>query len=125
MAMRWNTAKRNALAGAGANDLVVLDIYTGAQPASANSAPSGVLLGSITGIVWAQGPAGVQTVTGSVSDEDANATGTAGWGRFRNVADTLRLDGAVGVDFALTEVNIIAGGTIELTAATLTMPSGE
>ena len=125
MALRLNTAKRNALADAGVNGLTHLDIYTGSQPASANSAASGTLLGTISGITWAAASSGAAALSASTDDSSADATGTAGWGRFRNAGDTLRVDGAVGAEFTLADTSIVAGGVISLTDATLTMPSGE
>lgn len=124
MALRLNTAKQIALAAEGVNGLVTLEIYTGTQPASANNAASGTLLGTITGITWTTtgNPA---TLAGSTDDTNAAASGTAGWGRFRNAGDTVRVDGAVAAEFTLADANIVAGGTISLTSATLTQPSGE
>lgn len=124
MTLRLNTAKQVQLAAAGVADLTHLDVYTGAQPASANDAPGGVLLGTITGITWdtTGNPA---VADGSVDDEDADASGVAGWGRFRNAAGTLRMDGAVGTDFVLDDVNIVAAGVISLISAALSQPSGE
>ena len=124
MATRFNTAKQNALADAGVASLTQVDIYTGTQPASANSAASGTLLGTVTAITWGAGSSGVATASGS-TDGTAGASGTAGWGRFRNAGDTLRMDGAVGAEFTLADANIVSGGTISLTSATLTQPSGE
>ena len=99
-------------------------MWSGAKPASANDAATGTLLGTITGITWTTSgnPA---SLAGSTPDDDADASGTAGWGRFRDAGDTLRMDGTVGADFTLADPNIVAGGQISLTSATLTQPSGE
>jgi hypothetical protein len=124
MAIRFNTARRNSLADAGVLDLTVLEIRTGGQPASANDAASGTLLATITGITWGAATAGVKTVTGT-PNVTAAATGTAGWGRFRNTGDTMRMDGVAGAEFTLADPNIVSGGTVTLTSASYTQPSGE
>ena len=124
MAVRFNTAKQVALAAAGVNDLTALDVYTGAQPASANTAASGTLLGTITDIAW--DASGNPAVLDDAPYEGAAIeSGTAGWGRFRNAGDTLRMDGAVGSDFTMADTSVVDGGTLRLTGASLTQPSGE
>lgn len=124
MALRFNTQKQIDLAGQAVDGLVELDIYTGAQPASANDAATGTLLGTVTGIAWDQ--SGNPAVLNDPPYEgSAVAGGEAGWGRFRNAGGTLRKDGAVGAEFTLADPNIVEGGTIRLTGANLTQPSGE
>ena len=124
MAVRFNTAKQVALSTAGVNDITHLDIYTGTQPASANDAASGTLLGTITGIGWTT--SGNPAVLADAPYEGtAVESGTAGWGRFRNAGDTLRMDGAVAAEFTMADTAVVSGGTLRLTAATLTQPSGE
>lgn len=123
MATRFNTAKRNALADTGVASLAFLDVYTGGQPASAQDAATGTLLGTVTGITWGAGAAGVASRTAS-DTVVAAATGTAGWGRFRNTGDTLRMDGVVGAEFTLNDNNIVVGGNVSITTATLTQPAG-
>ena len=122
MSIRWNTAKRNALVDAGVASLTVLEIRTGSQPASANDAASGTLLATIT-IAWGAGASGVASITGTPSTT-AVATGTAGWARFRNTGDTLRMDGAVGTDVTLNNNSITSGGTVTVTSGSLTQPAG-
>lgn len=123
MALRFNTAKQVALAAEGVTDLTVLEVRTGAQPASANTAASGTLLATITGITWTT--TGNPATLSGTPNVAAVASGAAGWGRFRNAGDTLRMDGLVGSEFTLADVNIVSGGTVTLTSATLTQPSGE
>lgn len=122
MAHRLNDAQRNKVADAFVSGIVALDIYTGAQPA-AGAAASGTLLGTITGITWGAAAAGVTNVTASTDDEDADASGTAGWGRFRNADGSEFFDGAVGAEFTLADANIVAGGAISLTSASITQPA--
>lgn len=122
MAHRLNDAQRNKVADAYVTDIVELDIYTGAQPA-AGGAATGTLLGTITAITWGAAAAGVVNASGSTDDADADASGTAGWGRFRNAGGTEFFDGAVGVEFTLADAEIVAGGTISLTSASITQPA--
>lgn len=123
MAYRLNDAARNATLEGQVNDLTDLDIYSGVQPA-AGAAASGTLLASITGITWSAASAGSKSVSGTPSDTSADASGTAGWGRFRNAGGTKFVDGAVGAEFTLADANIVAGGTVTLTSATVTQPAG-
>jgi len=122
MPIRFNDGQRTAFAAA-VDPLNVLEIRTGTQPATAGTAASGTLLATITGIVWQAGAAGVRQLAGSYN-ATAVASGTAGWGRFRNAGDTLRMDGQVAAEFTLADTNIVSGGTVTLTAATLTQPAG-
>lgn len=122
MAFRLNDAARNAAADGLVDDITALDIYTGSQP-SAGGAASGTLLGTITGITWGAAASGVASVSASTDDDDADASGTAGWGRFRNAGGTKFFDGAVGAEFTLADADIVEGGTISLTSATVTQPA--
>lgn len=119
--MRTNDARKTAVAAAYVASITVLDIYTGAAP-GVNSAPSGTLLASIT-VSWAAGAAGVQAVSGTPS-ATAAASGTAGWGRFRNAGSTEWFDGTVGADFTMADTNVVSGGTVTLTSASVTVPTG-
>lgn len=132
MAIRLNTAVQNQLADSlgGAFDSGVLEIYSGAQPANANTAASGTLLASIAlpADSFSAAVAGVASKAGTWSDTSANASGAAGWARFRNTGDTLRMDGSVtltagGGDITLDDVNIVAGGTVTVTGFTITQPA--
>lgn len=122
MAFRMNDAARNAAADGLVTDLTALDIYTGTQPA-AGGAATGTLLGTITSIVWGAAASGVASVSSSTADSSADASGTAGWGRFRNGTGTKFFDGAVTAEFTLADANIVAGGTITLTSASITQPA--
>jgi hypothetical protein len=122
MAFRINNASRSAAVTALVNTITVLEIRTGTQPATAETAASGTLLATITGISWGTASNGVISVTGT-PNVTAVATGTAGWGRFRNTGDTLRFDGAVGAEFTLADTSIVSGGTVTLTSASVTQPA--
>lgn len=138
MATRLPTAIRNAVANVIVDALDAgtgpgtIKIYTGSQPASANNAATGTLLGTLTlsdpafGDA-ANGSAAAGAITG---DTSADATGTAGWFRAADSDGTTVIDGSVsatggGGDLQLDSVSIIAGGTINVTGWTVTAPSGE
>lgn len=107
-------------------DYGVIDIYSGAQPASASSAPTGTLLARITtdGDVFNPGSAagGLRVAlsdTGGLVNASTwilkgVASGTAGWWRWKwNAADDNtnslyypRLDGVVGESLILQSSNI-------------------
>lgn len=124
MAVRFNTAKQNALAGTGVAGLVRLRLYSGPQPPDANLPPSGVHLATIEFIVWGTPAAGVVSLNGTFP-ATALATGTPGWGRFDNgIAATLVMDAAAGIEFTVTPPNVIAGAPVTLTNAALTQPPG-
>lgn len=136
MATRISTAARNAAAnaivdlldgGAGAG---TIQIRTGSQPASANDAATGTLLGTLTLSDPAFGNAatGVATASEITSDSSADATGTAGWFRALDSTGATVLDGSItatggGGDLTLDSVSIVAGGTIAVTSWTVTMPA--
>lgn len=137
MTVRISTAARSAAADAivdlidGGPAAGTLKIYTGAQPAGPGTAPSGTLLGTLTMSDPAFGSAatGVATAASITGDSAADATGTPGWFRIADSTGTAVLDGAVtvsggGGDLQLDSVSIVAGGTINVTSLTVTMPAG-
>lgn len=139
MAERLSTALRNGQADAIGDDFDsgFLDIYTGSQPASPDDAPTGTLLASIPlpADAYAAAAAGAVAKNGTWQDTSADATGIAGWYRFRTAADgggsstTLkRFDGSVtatggGGDLTLDSTNITAGQTVTINTATITQPA--
>jgi hypothetical protein len=113
-----------------------LEIYTGAQPADADSATSGTLLCTITGIGWAttggatSGTAALANAAGYTGT--AATTGTAGWARMKTVglgytgsAATHVIDGDVGTAstcvFVINAVSITAGGVVSLLTAPISL----
>lgn len=133
--LRIDTAIRNAMlevintalnAGSGAG---TCKIYTGTQPANANTALSGnILLGTLTLADPAMSAAG----SGSISfasitqDSSADASGTATWARFADSAGNTVFDCDVGTSGATLNLNtttIVAGGPIQITSASLTIPA--
>lgn len=113
-----------------------IEIRSGAQPANANMAPTGTLLGRITagGLPWTEG-SGVNGLTFSrfghrVTNNpgqswilDGLANGTAGWFRLRGVSDPglpstaiPRIDGALGLpemlgDYQMRLPTLVITGT--------------
>jgi hypothetical protein len=130
MTIKINTALQNSMAEnlaiALGNTTAELRIYTGSPPANANTAASGTLLVTIQITNdWAAAASGVKALVASESAIAGN-TGTAGWARLRDAADTIRIDGSVGTsgtDFIIDNTAISNLGTVTLTAATLTQPA--
>lgn len=141
MALRINTAARNAACDA-VVDLIdggagpgVIRVYTGTQPATPATAPSGTLLAEFTLSDPAFGAAatGVATldVTPALTD-DGLAAGTAGWFRILDSTEAAGtglgiIDGAVtatggGGELELNSTTISIGVTVEITSGTVTMP---
>lgn len=108
-----------------------IQIRTGAQPATVATAATGTLLGTLTLSDPAFGAAanGVATAGPITGDASADASGTAGWFRVLDSTGTAIMDGSVtatgdGGDLQLDSVTIVAGGAINVTALTVTMPAG-
>ena len=151
MALRFSTALRNATIGtvgmAGALSTGVIEIYTGAQPATANDPVTGTLLGTVTlnGAAFTPGSAtnGLTFATaanGAVSKSATNwqftglATGSAGWFRFKgNAVDAggssttaVRLDGSIatsGGDMTIGNINVTTGAPNTVDQFVLTYPA--
>lgn len=160
MAARFSTGFRNKILGeqgveTGANGFkgifkyCVIDLYSGTQPATADSAATGTLLGRVTldGGAFTEGV----TTNGLVWDTPANgaiakptaanwkftglAAGTIGWFRCRgNAVDngltstTLpRFDGAVGItsgELQLTVITVDVGTPGVVQNASFAIPAG-
>lgn len=149
MTLRISTGLGTLLAGttgfAAAMANGVIDIYTGTQPATADAAATGALLGTVTlasgaftpglpnnGLTFAAAVAAVVNKSG-VWSFNGIAVGTAGWFRFRgNAADsgllstTLpRMDGAVatsGATLNLSNLSITVGAPTTVDSFTYTQP---
>lgn len=150
MTIRLSTALRTNLAGSTgfaatfANGII--EIRTGTQPATADSAATGTLLGTVTlasgaftpgtatnGLTFATAADGAVSKSGTWSFNGV-ATGTAGWFRFKgNAADndlsstTLpRLDGSVavsGADLNLSNISIVTGAPTTIDSFVWTQPA--
>lgn len=135
MTTRISVAAANAAANAisalpNASGPGYIQIRTGAQPATVATAASGTLLGTLTLSATAFGAAtgGVCTAATITGDTSADATGTAGYFRCYDGAGTAVIDGSItgtggGGDMVLDSTSITAGGTINVTAWTITMPT--
>jgi hypothetical protein len=135
MTLRFAVAGRNAGldarldrmdAGAGAG---VIEIYSGSQPATGDTAETGTLLATFTCAdpAWSAATGGVKTLD---ADPDlsttAVATGTAGWARCKDSTGVDVMDGSVGTsgtDFIINSTSITSGQTVNLTAGTVTDPA--
>lgn len=118
-------------AGSGAG---YIEIRTGSQPASVGVAATGTLLATLPmsdpafGSATTASPA-VATANSITSDTSADATGTAGWFRAYDSDDTALIDGDItatggGGDMELDSTSVTSGGTVSVTAWTVSMPTG-
>lgn len=148
MAVRLSTGLRNALVGtdgAGFGEIMnngVLDIFTGAQPVSANHVETGTKLVRISSTSGTAAEDGVKfgtTGDGTLTIGTPAWTGVilvdgvAGWFRFYGsggVTGTsgtaIRFDGAVGVsgsDLDLTHTNLAKDATLTIKSGTVIMPA--
>lgn len=130
MALRQDTDLRNSLAQAFADAFpagATIEIRTGTQPASANSAASGTLLATIT---LPTSPFGTPS-SGAVSKNGTwsatvSTSGTAGYARF--ISSTRAFDvsvGTSGADMIIDNASLVSGGTVTISTFTYTVPSGE
>jgi len=137
MAIRLPAASRNAAADAvvdradGGSGAGTIEIRTGTQPASADSAATGTLLATITLGDPAFGPAsnGTAALADTPLSGAAVADGTAGWFRMLDGDGNTVLDGSVsatggGGDLQLSTTTITTGLTVTITSGTVTMPAG-
>lgn len=113
-------------AGAGAG---TLKIYSGAQPATADTAASGTLLATVTlaDPAFGSAVAGVATGTDPAS-VNAVATGTAGWFRAADSTGATVFDGDVtatggGGTMTLSSTALTSGNPVDITSLTVTMPA--
>ncbi len=142
MAIRINTAARNAAASAvatlvdGGSSAGKLRIYTGSQPATPGTSPSGTLLLEVTLNDPSFGSPSTGVVTALQSPALSGtgaAAGTAGWFRIVDSTEAAGtglgvVDGSVtatggGGDCQLSTTTISVGLTVSLTSITLTMPA--
>lgn len=129
MALRLDDTLRNQRASDTAVHFAnaTLRIYSGAQPADPDSAPSGTLLAEMTGLNFSVAGA-VISKSGTWQDPSANASGTAGWFRITDSLGTSNFDGAVtgtggGGEMELDTTSIVAGGVVTVTSFTWTEPA--
>lgn len=135
MAVRLSAALANALANA-VDDTVnggpaggTIKIYTGTQPATADTAISGpTLLATFTlsDPGFGNSSGGVITLAGVPLTVAAAATGTAGFFRLSDSTGASVLDGSVGTSgnqINLNTTSITSGVNVTITSGTITMPT--
>lgn len=150
MTVRLSTGLRNNLAGSTgfaatfANGII--EVRTGTQPATADAAATGTLLGTVTlnsgafvagsptnGLTFAAATGGAVSKSG-VWSFNGIAAGTAGWFRLKGNAmdnDALsttlpRLDGSIavsGADMNLSNISIAIGAPTTIDGFTWTQPA--
>lgn len=148
MAIRLSTALRNQLLDTGsfkgifsASTGFVIDIYTGSQPTTADDAPTGTKLVTISnnsaGTTLHFDTAAASGSIGKLTSETWSGTGlttgTAGWFRIRMLTDAggvsttvPRYDGACatsGAQLNLGSLTITTSAPVTISAATFTVPS--
>jgi hypothetical protein len=130
---------RNAILDGGINAAIGndgrIEIRTGSQPATADLAPSGTLLAtlSLSATPFAAAGSGAVAANTITSDTNVDASGTAGWARiFKNAqgsgaSDTNpHIDLAIGEgsgDISFDETDFLAGGTAAISSLSITLPA--
>ncbi len=134
--MSLNPKLSNAGANAAADAVCALlnsgfiDIYDGAQPATADTAiTTQVKLARLTfgATAFAAAIAGVATANAITSDSSADATGTASWFRACKSDGSAIFDGSVGTSSAnlvLSTTSITAGAVVGVSSCTYTQSKG-
>ena len=123
MAIKINTLLRNSMLSS-VPSYGTLYIYTGSQPSSADSAPTGTLLVQINSISLKSPSKGSMSLYDTYQGT-AVATGTAGWARYS--VGSYNIDGSVGVsgsgaDFIISTTSITTNDIVVLKSMTITMP---
>jgi len=106
-----------------------LKIYTGSQPATPTTGPTGTLLATITlpSPAFAASVAGVKSKAGVWSTLGL-ADGDAGWFRMKTSGATDPIDGSVGAtgsgaEIEMDSVAIETGQTVTVSSYTITQPA--
>lgn len=127
MALSYSTAVRNSMLDAvvsAAGSSALLRIYDGTRPANPGTAvTTQVLLAELTCAATLGTTTGGVLTFGSITQDSANATGTASWFRLVTSGGTAVLDGNVGTsgsDLNLSSTAIATGQTVSVTSATIT-----
>lgn len=129
MALRLATATRNALANTlgDALDSGSIQVRTGSQPATPDTAASGTLLGTLAypNPAFGAPSTGVVTANAITSDTSADASGTAGHVRQLDSGAAIHSDATCGQgsgDFNFDNSVIVSGGVIAVSSLTMTVP---
>lgn len=103
-----------------------LEIRSGVKPAATSDSAAGTLLATVTLGAPSFGAASTRSAT--ITDPaaaTAAATGTAGWFRAKTSGGTAVIDGTVGTsgaDLNLSTTALVAGGSVDITGGTLSLP---
>lgn len=106
-----------------------LRIYSGSQPATPETAASGVLLAELrfNATAFGASASGVITAGAITADSTADNTGTAGYYRaLKSDGTTALWDGSVstsGADLNLNSVAIQSGAAVSISSLTYTLPT--
>ena len=136
MALKISTATADAMLAALAATLNagLIRLYSGTEPATANTALSGnTQLAELTfgnpafGTATASGSDRIITANAITQDSSADADGTATFFRAMNTGGTVTTyQGTVGTSgqqLNLTATNIVAGGVVSVTSLSITLPT--
>ena len=106
-----------------------IEIRTGAQPATPATADSGTLLATcpMSDPAFGNSASGVATASAITSDTNADASGDAGHFRAKDSDGNVVFQGNCGeaadsANMTFDEKTIVAGGTVAITALTMTVP---
>ncbi len=135
--MAYNVKRADAAVNAEATAVVALlnggklRLYTGTQPATADTAAAGTLLAELTfanPAISGSPSAGVATLAALTADGSANADGTPTWFRALKSDDTPVFDGTVGLvsgyDCIIDAVPIVAATSVSCTVGSYTANKG-
>jgi hypothetical protein len=132
MAVRLSSSLATSLADAidaALGNAGTIKIYTGAQPATADTSVGGAtLLATFTlgSPGFGNAASGVITLNGTPLTVAAAATGTAGFFRMATSGGAAILDGSVGTSgnqINLNTTSITSGVNVTITSGTITMPT--
>lgn len=129
MALTIAAASAQAMGAALATDIgsgAIIEIRTGAKPATPETAASGTLLATVAVSGAFTSSAGVLTAADPASASIV-ATGTAAHFRVKTSGGTAKVDGTVtatggGGDMTLNSISLVSGGTVDLGVPSLTVP---
>lgn len=126
MPFRMSDAMANAILDGGVVlDNYVLEVRSGAQPGSANTAPSGTVLATMTlpATALAAAASRAKAKAGTWSDASADATGVAGYLRIRTAIDNGTTDATQKrMDMDLTTTGGGGTATIDNTSIASSQP---
>lgn len=130
MALGYSVALRNAQLNqitSTVGSAGLLRIYQGTKPAIGGSDASSTLLSQNTcGSPFAAAASSGVLTLGTITNTSAVATGTAQWARFQTSGGTQVIDMTVSTqaagtgDLQLNDTSIVSGGTVAVSAGTIT-----